>query len=408
MGRYRYKARDPRGNLQQGLVSAASTAEAGSILRGENKFIVQITAVNDADLDVEPITLAQRAKRVKRSEVIGFTHQLSVMLQTGVPMSEALHCLVEQCRNEHFAAILKDIRETVESGGELSAALRKFPKVFPPVMTGLVRASEVSGTMSTMLERIADYMTKDYQTVRSARGAMMYPLFMLAMTIVVTIFLLIFVLPRFAAIYESRQAGLPLPTYLLVSLSNGLMERWYFAIGATAALVFAVIWGGRTRFGRAVIDWLKLNTPVIGNLFSKLYLSRAFRTLGTMFDAGVPMLDAIGIVKHVNRNTYYDVLWSQVDEKLKHGSQLSDPLMSSPLIPRSLAQMVLSGEKSGQLGRVLNRIAGVVEIEFDEAIKTSTQFIEPVMVLIMGSIIGFVAIAMLMPIFSVGHVMSGG
>jgi len=408
MARFSYQARDSAGETISGIVQASSVSEAGAILRGEGKFIVKLREADEHETapgQDSSLSLGQHAKRVKRPDVISFTHQMAVMLQTGVPLTEALECCSEQAPNASFAAVLGDVTTQVERGGEFSQALKRYPRVFPPIMTSLIRASEASGTMSTMLERVSQYLSKERATYRKARSAMMYPVFMMAVCVGVTVFLLTFVLPKFATIYADRGAALPAPTKVLLATSDLMVGYWWAWLGVLIAAALTVVIGGRTDAGRRCLDYLKLNTPVVGNVFRKLYVSRACGTMGTIITAGVSMLDMISIVRDVTNNTYYDELWDQVDQQLKQGQQLSDPLFNSPLFPRSVSQMIYSGEKSGRLGQVLDRIAEFTEEEFDEAVKNATQFIEPVMVTFMGSLIGFVAISLLLPIFTVGQAM---
>jgi len=412
MGRFAYQARDGRGQLATGVINAASLAEAGQMLRSEGKFIVRLRAATDADVNATAAGAAataapQNSQRVKRDEVIAFVNQLSVMVQTGVPLSDALDCCVQQCNSEAFKPILAEVTKQVQAGGEFSAAMRRYPRVFPTIMVSLIRASEVSGTMGGMLDRVSSYLSKEQQTLKQVRGAMMYPLFMMLMAVGVTVFLLAFVLPKFAKIYESRGAALPAPTRLLLAMSHGLVAYWYLWIAATAAIGIGGYYFLNTENGRRFFDYLKLNTPVFKGVFTQLYVSRACRTMGTMISAGVSMLDMIGIVKQVTNNVYYEELWDKVDHRLRQGSQLSEPLYQSALIPRSVSQMVFSGEKSGRLGAVLSKLAEFTEVEFDRSVKTATQFIEPVMVASMGLLIGFVAISLLLPIFSVGSVAAG-
>lgn len=407
MSRFIYQARDGQGELATGVVNAASMEEASQQLRGEGKYIVKISPAKDIDVENQPADLVRISGRVKRKDVIFFTTQMAVMIETGVPLSDALECVAEQTTDPTFRAILRDVSLQVQAGGEFSTALRKYPKVFPPVMTALLRASEMSGTMAIMLERISAYMAKEAATIRQAKGAMMYPVFMMFMAIGVTIFLLGFVLPKFATIYESREATLPSPTRILMAISGALTGYWPYWIGGIVTIVAAIVIAGRTVAGRRFFDWLKLSLPLVGRLYNQLYITRACRTMGTMVTAGVSMLDMIGIIQKVTDNAFYNDLWNEVDERLRQGSQLSEPLFASPLIPRSIAQMIYSGEKSGQLGKVLNRVAEFTEAEFDQTVKTVTGMIEPIMVAVMGSLIGFVAISLLLPIFSVGKVMAG-
>lgn len=407
MPEFLYKVRSAAGELTTGLITAASVAEAGGKLRSEGLFIVKIdpSRAGKAKKTASEKTPSGKV-RVPRPLIIAFAHQLAVMVDTGVPISEALHCIADQCESVEFELVLKDVAAQVEAGGELSIALGRYPKVFPPIMVSLVRASEVSGTMGTMLERISNYMGKEYQTYKKIKGAMTYPAVMLAMVLSVTVGLLIWVLPRFATIFESKGAALPMPTRILMFISDSLMLHWYLWVAGVVALVVGVALSMRTHTGRRVIDRLKLASPIFGDLFAKLYVTRATRTMGTMINAGVPVLDMISIVKDVTRNALYEDLWADVDERLRQGAQLSDALFDSPLIPRSVAQMIYAGEKSGRLGQTMEKIAGFTEEEFDEQVKTTTNLIEPAMVAIMGGIVGFVAIALLLPIFSVSTVVA--
>ncbi|MCE9590960.1 MAG: type II secretion system F family protein [Planctomycetes bacterium] len=424
MARFAYQARDGRGELATGVVNAANLQEASQMLRAEGKFIVRLKAESAGSGggggNAPSTTIGVSASsggaggterliqgRVKRDSVIEFANQLSVMVQTGVPLSDALQCCMQQAPNDGFKFVLNEVTKQVQAGGEFSAAMRKFPSIFPPIMTSLIRASEVSGTMGGMLDRVAVYLSKEQQTVKQVRGAMMYPLFMMTMAIGVTIFLLAFVLPKFAKIYESRGAALPAPTRLLLATSNGLVDYWYAWVILAVALGVSGFLFFRATAGRRFLDYLKLNMPVLRGVFTQLYISRACRTMGTMISAGVSMLDMVAIVKQVTNNVFFEELWDKVDHRLRQGSQLSDPLYQSALIPRSVSQMVFSGEKSGRLGVVLSKVAEYTEVEFDRTVKGATQFIEPLMVATMGLVIGFVAISLLLPIFSVGKVVAG-
>lgn len=340
--------------------------------------------------------------------MITFAHQLAVMVDTGVSISEALSCCAEQSESAGFKRVLEDVADEVRGGRELSAALSAHPRVFPSVMVSLVRASELSGTMGKMLDRISTYMAKEQITARKIRGALTYPAIMISAVLIITTGLLLFVLPRFASIYATRGATLPTPTRLLLGLSESLQTAWWAYLLGLAVLVALVVAGFTTQAGRRIVDLIKLDAPVVGGLFRKLYITRAMRTFGTMVEAGVPILEMIPIVRAVTHNHRFDALWEEVDQRLREGSQLSSPLFASELIPRSVSQMVYAGEKSGRLSDVMHKVAEYTEEEFDEQVKQATAYIEPAMVVTLGVIIGFVAIALLLPIFQVGQVASGG
>lgn len=408
MSQFTYKARDNSGKLIDGLINAVSANEAQTMLRGEGKFIVELQPVNTKSKKLEQAKKeGVKRGRIKRKEIISFTNQLSVMIDTGVPISEALECAVDQSSNLAFREVLAEVSNHVQSGNDLSSALAKFPKVFPPVMVSLVSAAEASGTLAEMLERISQYLAKEHATLRKIKGAITYPSVMLGFSLVVTGFLIAFVLPRFAGIYESRGAALPAPTAFLMGLSELTSTYWHFTLGGIVAGLLGLWAFFRTPNGQRIIDTLKIYTPGIGPLFQKMYITRACRTLGTMTQAGVPILDMVQIVRAVTQNSYYDQLWDEVDEELQRGSELSLAFKSSKLIPRSVSQMIVSGEKSGRLGEVLDKVAVYTEEEFDEQVKQTTQYIEPIMIIAMGSLIGFVAISLLLPIFSVSTVVSG-
>lgn len=406
---YDFKVRSTAGELNSGTIAAESAAAAGALLRADGWFIVKL----DQTIGLKRKTGAKSETRIrrgniKRSEVISFAHQLAVMVDTGVPISEALHCIADQADTPDFQNLVRDVAAQVEAGGELSRALGKYPKIFPAIMISLVRASEISGTMGPMLERVSQYLGKEAATYKKIKGALTYPAVMLVMVLLVTVGLLVWVLPKFATIFASKGAALPWPTRILMFISDTLLNHWYFWIAGLVVMVAGLIFGLKTRSGIRLFDRVKLIAPIFGNLFSKLYVTRATRTMGTMISAGVPVLDMVSIVRDVTRNAMFEELWDDVDERLRRGAQLSDALFESPLIPRSVAQMIYAGERSGRLGPTMEKIAHFTEEEFDEQIKTTTNLIEPTMVAIMGGIVGFVAIALLLPIFSVSTVVGGG
>jgi type IV pilus assembly protein PilC len=409
--RFAYQARDQRGQLVQGFVSALTLLDATKSLRAEGKYIVDIKPARAGAESIAPIAASAATApgsgiRVKREEVIHFTMQLSVMVDTGVPLSEALIGLSEQSVSENFAAVLKAIVQEVNGGKDFSATLEKYPRIFPRYYVCLVRASEISGTMGPMLRKLSEYLLSQRETAKRVKGALIYPAFMLVMSVGVTIFLLTAVLPKFTAIFASRKAALPMPTQILMGVSHSLIFYWYAWLGG-AALVSTLLWLIlRTEAGQRAFDWLRLHIPIFGPMFHKLYLSRSLSTMGTMITAGVQMLDCLTIVRDVSDNRYYSELWEEVRLRVQNGQQLSEPLLKSTLVPKSVSQMIHSGEKTGELPNVLGRISAYMEEDLRTAIKTATQFIEPVMIGLMGILIGGVAIAMLMPILTISRVMS--
>jgi type IV pilus assembly protein PilC len=407
---YSYKARTGSGEVVGGTMIAGSAEEVSARLRAEGKFVFDIEASPLralVELDEHQIRRNEAAKRVRREDVIAFCQQLAVMLETGVPLSEALDAFCKQMHRAEFRAVLEVLCDDIDSGQPLSAAMSKWPRVFPGMMISLMKASEISGTMSTMLGRVGEYLAKERRTAKQIRGALAYPTFMVTAGIAITIFLMSFVLPRFAMIYESRAASLPRPTRILMGLSNFMTREYVWYGPSVAALALAFVLWMRSRSGRRARDWVRLHMPIIRTMFTQLYVTRASRTMATLLAAGVSVLDVIDICRGVTGNTYYDTLWNDMERGVREGRQVSDAVAKSPLIPPGVASMVSAGERSGRLPEVLERIANFSQEELDVSVARVTTFIEPLMIVFMGVMIGTVATALLLPIFSMSKVMTG-
>ncbi len=409
MAQFAYQARDQKGVMHSGSIVAPSVSEAGKMLRAEGKYVIKLAEASESELESKESSNAPvvpGGRKVKRDDVIYFAHQMAIMLETGVPIGEALDAALNQATNPAFHIVLEQVSDDVQSGVSFSAALAKHQKVFPNLMISLLRASEASGTMGQMLDRVSHYLSKERATAKKIRSALMYPMFMLTMALGVTAFLLVYVLPKFEAIYSSKGEALPTPTRILLAISSGATHYWYLWVGLIVGTISVLYYMRKVPTGRRWIDHAKLNMPVVGTMFHQLYITRAMQAMGTMTSAGVPVLDMITITKNVTNNVYYQDLWERVDECLQQGAQLSVPLEESPIIPASISRMIASGEKAGRLGKVMERIAEFSEAEFDESIKRTTQFIEPAIVSFMGIVIGGVAISLLLPVFSIGKVMA--
>jgi len=324
-----------------------------------------------------------------------------------VPLSESLEALMLQTKQKEFRDVLRGIYDDVCSGDPLSTALARRRRVFPRIVVSLVRASELSGTLPMMLDRVASYLSRERKTMREVKGAMTYPMIMGFTAVVVTSLIMTFVLPRFAKIYEMKSAALPTPTKILMAMSDGLLGTWMYWIPAVVGLVIAGFIWQKTKSGRNVFDWLKLRTPVIGPMFSQLYTTRASRTLSTLLAAGVGVLDAIGICRDVTNNVQFDKLWTAMENDVRNGHPLSDAVFESPYVPSYVASMMASGERSGKLPAVMDRVASFTDEELESRVKRVSAMIEPLMILVMGGVVGGVAIAMLLPIFSMSKVISG-
>lgn len=408
---YSFRARDAAGAVISGTMVASNADEVGRRLRTDGKFVLDVQDKPmraDMALDREQILRNEAVKRVRREDVIAFCQQLSVMLETGVPLAEALNAFQRQTARREFRQVLTRLSDDICSGETFSAAMGKWPRVFPSMMVSLMKASEASGTMAMMLGRVGGYLAKERRTAKQIKGALGYPLFMMLSGVLLTVFLMAFVLPRFARIYDARAASLPTPTKILLAISNFLTTEYLIYGPVAIGLLSGLIVFCHTRGGRRIIDWGKLNMPPLRTMFGQLYITRATRTMGTLLAAGVNLLDIIDICRGVVTNSYYGDLWDDMENRVREGQQMSDAIFRAPFIPPNVASMVASGERSGRLPEVMDRIAEFSEEELDAAVKQATSYIEPMMIIIMGIVIGGVALALLLPIFSMGRVMTGG
>lgn len=407
---YAFKARTSAGEVTSGTMVASSAEEVSSRLRAEGQFVFEIeaSALRSApNLDELQIRRNEAAKRVRRDDVIALCTQLSVMLETGVPLSEALDAFRQQMVRTEFREVLEVLCEDVEGGEPLSAAMEKWPRVFPGMMVSLMKASEASGMLAKMLGRVSEYLSKERKTIKQIKGALSYPIFMMVAGVGITIFLVSFVLPRFARIYEQRQASLPTPTKILLQISEFVTTQYMLYLPVLLALLLTLIIWSRRRSGRRTLDWLRLNFPLLGTMYGHLYLTRAMRTMSTLLAAGVNVLDVIDICRGVTYNTYYARLWDSMEQGVREGRQISDAVFKTDLVPPNVASMIAAGEKSGRLSEVMDRIAEFSQEELDASVARVTTFIEPLMIVFMGVVIGGVATALLLPIFDMGRVMTG-
>jgi type IV pilus assembly protein PilC len=397
MPTYRYEAKSSAGQVTGGVLTAGSLAAASQQLRERGQFI----------LNLAPADSAKSAKGMQFSfhfgpgakDVRNFTTQLAVMIRAGISIRAAIEGIAEQASNPKFKKMLDQMKADVESGKQFSEALARYPKVFSPLYINMVKASELSGGFSRMLDRIAGYLTQQIETRGMVVGALIYPGIIGCMAIGTTIFLLTFVLPRFMVIFKGHEAILPPPTKLLLAMSGFMVNYWYIVLG----IGIAVVWGSflflKTPSGRLWFDKMKLTIPLFKKMFRALYISRSLHTMGQLINAGVPMLDTLAITADVSGNILYRTLWRTVYGAVKQGKKISSPLQRNTLLPRAVVQMIHAGEESGKLGEVLDEVSDFYAKELKAVIKGVTAMIEPLMIVVMGGIVGFIAMSIILPIF---------
>jgi type IV pilus assembly protein PilC len=393
---FAYRARDPLGAIHEGRVEAPSADDARRQLGLEGFHVLELDEESSQGLQLF-------GRRITRTEIIYATSQLAIMVDTGITLAAGLDGMIEQEQNAALRLVLIDLKSSVESGDDFSTALNRHPKLFDRTFISLVRAAEATGSLGSMLDRIATYLRKELEMRNKVRAAMAYPMVMMCVAIAVTIFLLTFVLPRFTPMFASRGMELPTPTRVMMAVSGSLTAYWYFWIAGIAASVVGVVYGRRTPQGMMAIDWIKIHTPIVGPMFRKVILSRSIRTLGTMVGSGVSVLDALQLSADVAGNCFYERVWRNVLDKVTSGSQIHEGLARNSLIPAVLVQMIRSGEETGKLDLVLQKVSGYYDNEVETSIKATTSLIEPLMIAVMGAVVGTIGLALLLPIFTLSR-----
>ncbi len=409
MATFHYVARDESGRQVEGDISAQDEQQAARALRSEGNFVVRLGAATGSRTTSPKRTSSVGGRlfreKLRPTDVILFTNQLAVMVETGVSLSEALDSCRHDGNSPAFKGALDGVIAQVEGGSEFSAALASDPRVFPPIYVNLVRASEASGTMGPMLNRLADFLEHQRDLARRIKGALWYPIVMVVFALGVTIFMMTFVLPRFATIYAGREDSLPLPTRFLMGLSDALVEFGQFALGGVVLAAVALVVLLRQPHNRERAEALKLRLPLVGPLFHRTYLSRSLYTLGTMIQSGVSMLERVQLTAAASGSRQYRKMWETVNQRLESGLQLSESLEDQPQIPRSVNKMLSAGERSGKLGPVMERVATFAEAELNAALKTFTSMLEPAIVTFLGFVVGGLVLALLLPIFTISKAM---
>ncbi|MCE2884419.1 MAG: type II secretion system F family protein [Planctomycetaceae bacterium] len=405
---YRFQARNARGELVAGTLVADSVAGAAQAIRARGEHVVQLVPVAAAGDDLRAaLKRFNYSSGPSQKDILDFTTQLAVMIRAGISIRAALEGIAEQVQNQKFRRILMQIKADVESGKQFSEAIAKHPKLFGPLYVNMVKASEMSGSFAKMLDRIAAYLAQEIETRKMVVGASIYPGIIALMAVSTTVFLLTFVLPRFAGVFKGKEEALPAPTKFLMTLSTFMVEWWWLLLIGAVVGIGAFIAFIRTEFGGFWWDRFKISAPVVKRMFRALYISRSLQTMGELLNAGVPMLDTIAITGDISGNRHYKRLWRSVYASVKQGKKVQTQLMRSTLLPRSVIQMISAGEESGKLGEVLDEISVFYAKALKDAIKAVTSMIEPIMIVLMGSVVGFIAMAIILPIFKMSNLVSG-
>jgi general secretion pathway protein F len=403
---YEYTALDVDGRRKKGAVDAGSISEARQKLHETNVFPVEITEPSESRQENSAATGGESGlfHRVGLQEISVMTRQLATLIGAGLPLVPSLTALVSQIRNSLLHAAVIRIREEVNEGNSFAGSLSHFPKIFPPFYINMVRAGEASGTMSLVLERLANFLESQQAIRTKIRSALAYPIFMFVIGSGVLFFLVTFVVPNITHIFKEMHQTLPPITIFLIIVSGFLKSFWWIiavVLGAgIAGMRYAI---KKTEIGRLFWDKMKLNIPLFGNLNRKIAVARFSRTLGTLLQSSVPLLSALEIVRNIVDNRLVADEIKRVAKDVEEGQSLSAPLSKNEFFPPIAVEMITVGEQSGDVEKMLFKVADAYEKEVEANIFMITSLLEPVMILAMGAVVGFIVVSILLPIFEMNQ-----
>ena len=402
---FKYLAKDGPKNVE-GTVDAYSREEAIEKINDMGYLPVRVEARKDNESDQGVASRHIFAPRVRSKDVTIFSRQLASFVKSGVPILRGLSIISEQAENPAFRAILGEIRNEIKEGASFSATLKKYPKIFPPLYVAMVNSGESSGNLHEVLLRIADHRQKQEAIVSRVRSALAYPVLMMLVGGGTIFFMLAFVMPRLMRIFTRMEQELPGPTKFLLSISSALQHGWMWLLLGLIVVIVLVRQGAKTKAQKSFVSHLKLHMPILGPFYYKGELAQFTRTLELLIKSSIPILKAIKVaVPILNNAVIQDELMNSYKD-LEEGSSFGKSLARSEVFPKFITSLIIVGEESGRLDEALGEIASTYERDTDEAIKVMTSLLEPILILVMGLIVGFIVVAMLLPIFEI-NMMAG-
>ncbi len=398
---FEYTALDRSGRRERGTVDADSAAEARRKLRAARVHVLEIAEAGEARAASAGGRIEWR--RIRTADLASATRQWAMLLHSGMALVPALGALVEQLGDHPLGRVLGRVRDRVNEGMALARALEEHPRVFPEVYVNMVGAGEAGGELESVLSRLADMLERRARLGNKVRAAMAYPAFMSLVAAGVVVFLLTFVVPSIAKLFVEMKRTLPWPTVALIAVSDFLRD-YLWAVGAAALTIWGLfrLWAA-TESGRLLRDRWALKVPLFGPLFLKIAVSRFARTLGTLLASGVTILDALDIVKRVTGNACLARTIEDVKQSVRHGDSIANPLRRSGVFPPIVCHLVASGERGGNVEEGLLKVADIYDNEVESSVVALTSLLEPILILVMGLVVGFIVLAILLPVFEINQ-----
>ncbi|WP_313119248.1 type II secretion system F family protein [Proteiniclasticum ruminis] len=396
MALYRYKAVQSDGKEVNEVMTAATITEVQEKIRDKGLYLIQIRE------DVEKKSAAEELSfggKVTAKQISIFCKQFATLLKAGVPVASGLDILYRQTENKKFKSALEDVYTEVQKGSQVSTAIRNHPKVFPSLMVNMVESGEMSGNLDNIMERLAIHYEKDAKISSRIKGAMIYPIALSVISVVVVIFLITVILPTFTGMFTSSGTELPLPTRILLGISDFIRNYWYIVIGAVGLLIFVVNRYLNSSVGRYQFDALKFKLPVVKGSMDKIVTARFTRTLGSLLRSGIPLIDALELAGSVTGNVVIEEKVNYIASEVEKGETLGVALKRTPTFGPMVVSMIQIGEESGSLDQMLDKSADFYEQELEDAIDRLLKLMEPLLIVVMAVVIGFIVISMALPMF---------
>lgn len=400
MPQFEYLVKDDTGRDVSGVQEAESVQALVTAFRSKKYTIVKVKEVKKGSVSTR-LKVRKKKKRIKLDDLVVFTRQLATMIEAGVPVVQALDILSEQMDNPSFQRICREVYSSVEGGNNLSDSLEGHRKVFSTLYISMIRAGEISGQLHEILDRLASYLEKSASLQKKVKAALVYPVVVTIIAGAITLFMMTFVIPKFAEIFTSLNAKLPTPTMMLISLSDLIRHNILIVVIVLSVLGF--LFGNyiKTKPGRLWFDKNLLRVPMFGPLFMKVSMSKFSRTLSTLLKSGVPILTSFDIVSKTVGNRLIELILEEVKSAIEEGNGIAETLSKKQVFPPMVVRMIGIGEETGEIEKMLGKIADFYDEQVDAAISGLTSLIEPLIIVFLGGVIGTIVVCMFLPIFSI-------
>lgn len=391
---FAWEGKDKTGKLMRGEMRAGGEALVHATLRRQGILVSKVKK-----------QAFKRGGKITDKDITLFTRQLATMMKAGVPLLQAFDIVGKGASNQAVAKLLMDVKADVETGSSLNQAFRKYPLYFDALFCNLVSAGEAAGILDSLLDRLATYKEKILAIKSKIKSALFYPVAVMVVAIIITAVIMIFVIPSFKDVFKSFGADLPAPTLIVIAMSDFMVANWYIVFGILGGALygFFFMWK-RSEKVQIVMDRLLLRLPIFGDIIRKATMARWARTLSTMFAAGVPLVEALDSVGGASGNYVYKMATKQIQSEVSTGTNLTVAMQNANVFPNMVIQMVSIGEESGQLDAMLSKVADFFEAEVDDAVEAMSSLMEPMIMVVLGTLIGGMVVAMYLPIFKLGAV----